>query len=149
VHESPRMADGLYFAYGSNMDPVQMASRCPDARPIGQAQLTGWEVHIYGRGFATVVPAPESVTWGVLWDVSPSDVRSLDRYEGVAEGLYRRELLTVEGAESAAVALIYIAAFDGDGVPGQAYLERILHGARAFDLPADYCAKLARLGDGE
>jgi hypothetical protein len=139
------MANVLYFAYGSNMDPVQMESRCPDARALGRAHLAEWEVRIYERGFATIVNAPGSVTWGVLWDVSPSDVRSLDRYEGVADGLYRREMLTVHGPESAHVALIYIAEFEGDGVPRDGYLERILDGARAFALPERYCAKLARL----
>jgi len=140
------MTSELYFVYGSNMDPAQMESRCPGARALGRAHLAEWEVRIYERGFATVINAPGSVTWGVLWDVSPSDVRSLDRYEGVADGLYRREILTVQGPEHAHTALIYIAEFEGDGVPRDGYLERILDGARAFDLPDDYRAKLARLG---
>jgi gamma-glutamylcyclotransferase (GGCT)/AIG2-like uncharacterized protein YtfP len=140
------MTAALYFAYGSNMDPGQMEIRCPDARALGQARLVDWEVRIGGRGFATVVNALGSETWGVLWVVSPSDVRSLDHYEGVADGHYRREFLTIEGPEGAHGALIYIQEFDGDGVPRHGYLERILDGARAFDLPLDYCAKLARLG---
>ena len=143
------MANVLYFAYGSNMDPVQMESRCPDARALGRAHLAEWEVRIYGRGFATVINAPGSVTWGVLWDVPPSDVRSLDRYEGVADGLYRREMLTVQGPEDTYVALIYIAEFDDDGVPRHGYLGRILDGARAFGLPEDYRAKLAQLDRGD
>jgi hypothetical protein len=143
------MATGLYFAYGSNMDPVQMESRCPDARALGRAHLADWEVRIGVRGFATVVNTPGSLTWGVLWEVSPSDERSLDRYEGVAEGLYRREILTVQGHECAQAALIYIEEFDGDGVPRDGYLERVLDGARAFNLPADYRAELARLRDAE
>ena len=28
-----------YFAYGSNMDPIQMKSRCPSAKVIGVAKL--------------------------------------------------------------------------------------------------------------
>jgi hypothetical protein len=106
-------------------------------------------VRIGVRGFATVVNTPGSLTWGVLWEVSPSDERSLDRYEGVAEGLYRREILTVQGHECAQAALIYIQEFDGDGVPRDGYLERVLDGARAFNLPADYRAELARLRDAE
>ncbi|NBO33813.1 MAG: gamma-glutamylcyclotransferase, partial [Actinobacteria bacterium] len=33
-----------YFAYGSNMDPVQMAHRAPDAVPIGTATLRDHDV---------------------------------------------------------------------------------------------------------
>ena len=140
------MTSGVYFAYGSNMDPAQMEARCPDARALGQASLADWEVHIGTRGVATVVETPGAVTWGVLWEVSPSDVLSLDHHEGVAAGRYRREILTVESPGSTQSALIYIEEFVEDGAPLPAYLQRILDGARAFDLPEEYRAKLARLG---
>ena len=143
------MTSELYFAYGSNMDPVQMEQRCPDARPLGRASLADWEVRIGIRGFATVVDAPGSLTWGALWEVSPSDLATLDVYEGVVHGFYRRETLTAQGPESAHAALIYIEEFEGDGIPRDGYLERILDGARAFDLPEDYRAKLARLERGD
>ena len=143
------MTRALYFAYGSNMDPVQMGERCPDARAVGRASLADWEVHIGIRGFATVVDTAGSLTWGVLWEVSPADLASLDVYEGVAHGHYRRETLTAQGPESAHAALIYIEEFEGDGEPRHGYLERILDGARAFGLPDDYRAKLARLAGGE
>jgi gamma-glutamylcyclotransferase (GGCT)/AIG2-like uncharacterized protein YtfP len=123
-----------------------MDGRCRDARALGQAFLADWEVRIGARGFATVIDAPGSVTWGVLWSVSPSDVQSLDRYEGVADGHYRRDIVTVQSPEGAHSALIYIEEFVGDGVPRHGYLERILDGARAFDLPEEYCVRLARLG---
>jgi hypothetical protein len=140
------MRSGLYFAYGSNMDPKQMATRCPDARAIGQVSLADWEVRIGTRGVATVVDVPGSQTWGVLWALSPSDERSLDHHEGVAAGRYRREILTVHGVETAHAALIYIEEFVDDGAPLPGYLERILEGARAFGLPEEYCVRLARLG---
>jgi hypothetical protein len=73
-------------------------------------------------------------------------VRSLDHYEGVAAGRYRREILTVRGTQSAHTAFIYIEEFVGDGIPLPAYLQRILDGARSFDLPEEYRAELARLG---
>jgi AIG2-like family len=140
------MTSGLYFAYGSNMDPTQMETRCPDARARGQASLADWEVHIGIRRVATIVKAPGSVTWGVLWALSPSDEQSLDHYEGVATGRYRREILTVQHLGNAHPALVYIEGFVDDGVPRPEYLQRIVDGARAFDLPEEYCAQLARLG---
>ena len=34
----------LYFAYGSNMDPDQMATRCPSTSAVGPARLAGWRL---------------------------------------------------------------------------------------------------------
>ena len=36
-------ANIIYFAYGSNMCPQQMAVRCPGGRAFGQAELRDWQ----------------------------------------------------------------------------------------------------------
>jgi hypothetical protein len=43
---------------------------------------------------------PSGTVWGVLWDLALSDVPALDRYEGVASGLYVA-LVAVEGGHVA------------------------------------------------
>ena len=35
-----------------------------------------------------MVRDPRRTIWGLLWDLALSDVPALDRYEGVAGGLY-------------------------------------------------------------
>ncbi|KAI1880333.1 hypothetical protein JX265_001954 [Neoarthrinium moseri] len=52
----------LYFAYGSNLSPTQMQSRCPGSIPLGLARLRGWSWLINARGYANIVrgPAPSS-----------------------------------------------------------------------------------------
>lgn len=45
----------LYFAYGSNLSPTQMAARCPSSRLIGVGQLIGYRWLINARGYANVV----------------------------------------------------------------------------------------------
>ena len=136
---------GLYFAYGSNLDPAQMEHRCPGAEPAGIAVLDGWGFRIGRRGFATIVPAEDAATWGGLWTVTAAHLASLDRFEGVASGNYRRETFTVrrEGAEVDAV--VYVEDFVGPGAPTSAYLGRILAGAQWFGLPESYRATLAEL----
>ena len=84
-----------YFAYGSNMDVRQMAFRCPDAVILGSASLAAHAFLINTRGFATVIPAANQVVHGVLWEISPTDDESLDRYEGVASGFYRKDIARV------------------------------------------------------
>ncbi|HXQ50910.1 MAG TPA: gamma-glutamylcyclotransferase family protein [Stellaceae bacterium] len=131
----------LYVAYGSNMCRIQMAKRCPAARPLGVASLPGRRFLINRPGFATLVAAPAARAYGLIWRLGVEDERSLDGYEGVADGDYRKEavILPEHGA-----ALIYIAADATPGTPRPAYLEAVLAAAAAAGLPPVYQAELAR-----
>jgi hypothetical protein len=129
------------------MNPEQMSVRCPGAQATTIARLDDWQVRIGVRGVATIVEAPNRQTWGVLWTVSPSDVRSLDLAEGVALHRYRPEHLTVHDPGGARTARTYIEDFLGDGDPRPGYLQLILDGARHFNLPGPYCSLLAALGN--
>lgn len=100
----------LYFAYGSNLSHSQMYKRCSSdpeisAKPVGIAKLDNWRWIVCGRGYANVLPPSmngcdgidgnadlqqdpvdednKDVIWGVLYDMTPEDLRTLDRYEGV------------------------------------------------------------------
>jgi hypothetical protein len=133
----------LYFAYGSNMDLAQMATRCPGARVVEGAVLEGRRFIIAARGYANVVPASGEAVFGLLWDLPPADEASLDRYEGVRPGFYRKdecEVLTTGGRNVGA--LLYLAAETGTGEPRPGYLEAIVAAARHHGLPADYVAQL-------
>ncbi|MEX2500932.1 MAG: amidohydrolase [Trueperaceae bacterium] len=76
------------FAYGSNMDPVQMRRRCPSARFVARAWLPDFALAFprwspkRGCGVADVVPAPGGRVWGVVYDLDEEDGRALDGYEG-------------------------------------------------------------------
>ena len=130
-----------YIAYGSNMCRVQMAKRCPAARLLGVAALPGRRFLINRQGFATLVSAPAERAYGLIWALNAEDERSLDGYEGVADGDYRKEVVILaEHGE----ALIYIAADATPGKPLPGYLEGILAAAAAAALPLAYQAELAR-----
>jgi len=141
-----------YFAYGSNMDPKQMVSRCPGALAIGRARLPNYELAFvwdspgWGGGVATVIPSSSLEVWGVLWDLTDEHVEALDRYEGVAVGAYVKERVDVEAESGLVNALIYVATDDREKVPSQRYLDVLLRGAGAFSLPADYVEKLRSSG---
>jgi hypothetical protein len=129
-----------YVAYGSNMCRAQMAARCPAARPIGVAALPARAFLINRLGFATLVAAPAAQAYGLVWAVTAEDEHSLDRYEAVAEGEYRKEaVILAEHGE----ALIYIAADAMPGKPLAAYLDIILAAAAVAGLPLAYQAELA------
>src|ERR1039458_5644292 len=101
--------DHLYFAYGSNLDPIQMESRCPNARPAWIARAGGWRFRIYERGYATITKSPGQEVWGGLWAVSDTNLRNLDRYEGVSSGLYRKSKISVVADGRSIDVFVYIA----------------------------------------
>ena len=96
-----------YFGYGSNLDRVAMAERCPDARYLGVARLSGWTLYMDSNGYATIAEEGGAVE-GTLWLVSEADIASLDDYEGIDRGLYEKRTVTVEKDGEAVSALVYV-----------------------------------------
>lgn len=133
----------LYFAYGSNMDRVQMADRCPGSERHAVGSIAGCRFLINSRGVASVAPSEGDLVHGLVWSLTPADEASLDWFEGVALGLYTKDLVTalLDGGREAHV-LIYTAADNDPGQPRAGYLERIVAAARAAGLPAEYISEL-------
>jgi len=132
-----------YFAYGSNMASSQMADRCPGAVCLGVVRLPDYRLAFdawsnrRGGLVADVLPAPGSEVWGVLWEVTEAHAEALDRYEGVANGQYRRSIVRVESADGGEVeAFAYVICDPGeDGPTTDAYRDILLEGAREHGLP--------------
>ena len=128
-----------------------MVRRCPGARLLGRASLPNHRVALLADGFATVHRDPGATAFGVLWELSFADMVALDRYEGVAQGAYRKFVQPVrrEGA-SPVRALVYI------GVPGKSlgrappdYMGKIVQAARAAGLCGEHVDFLRRLAGEE
>jgi len=140
-----------YFAYGSNMDPKQMASRCRGAMAVGRARLAEYELAFvwdspgWGGGVATVIPSSGREVWGVVWDLTDEHIEALDRYEGVAIGAYVRDHLDVEAEAGLAHALIYLATDTRRKQPSGTYIDALIRGAQAFSLPESYVEMLRAL----
>ena len=132
----------LYFAYGSNMDRVAMAGRCPASKPLGIARLVRHRFVVTTEGYASVLRDPRRTVWGLLWDIVFSDLPALDRYESVASGLYVKLTQPVIGERGARRALIYVARNSATGQPRPGYLEGVIAAAREAGLPGDYVAEI-------
>lgn len=138
----------LYFAYGSNLHWPQMRRRCPSSRVVGRATLAdhrlGFPVISQGDwhgGVAGIHAAAGEAVEGVVYDVSDDDLITLDRYEAVAEGLYRRAIVTVSLVDGgSAKVLTYYANGDDPAAhpPSRRYLDTIIEGARHHGLTAAY-----------
>jgi hypothetical protein len=65
----------LYFAYGSNMDPAQLAQRCPSARFIAVAKLPDHRLAFTrfakdrGCGTCDGIAEPDQAILGIVPDI--------------------------------------------------------------------------------
>lgn len=146
----------LYFAYGSNMDWAQMNERCPSARFIGIATLRDRQLAFTrlsqrrACGVADVVRAAGHKVWGVVYEVSESDVDTLDRHEGYrpnreSNAYWRRECTVFVGDDdsTALTASSYFATAEPDSPPpSRAYVGHLIAGARRWRLPDVYIEQL-------
>lgn len=134
----------FYIAYGSNLNTAQMQDRCPDAIPVGTAELKGWELLFRGfsrirhSGVLTIEENPECSVPIAVWSVSEEDERNLDRYEGFPTFYYKKEMrITVTGLKSGDVqevdAFVYIMT-EGKplSLPNNAYFVTCLEGYEDF-----------------
>ena len=145
-----------YFAYGSNMNPGQMAERCVAPRVVCAACLRGYRLAFYGRnrmwdgGRETVVPAPGQDVWGVLYELSFGDAASLDAWNSVrldgGGAYFHYPVLVCDAAGREHTAVLYKKDVLGQAVPPSSeYLAHIVAGAIANALPYDYVTCLKNL----
>jgi hypothetical protein len=135
----------LYFAYGSNINVEAMARRCPRSKPLGTARLERHRLAVMREGWLTAVRDPRSAVHGVLWNLALSDVPALDRYEGLAQGLYAKVAQPVVAPGGAKRALVYFGANVGPGIPRVDYIADIVAAARRWPLPAAGIAALEEI----
>ena len=134
----------LHFAYGSNMSRALMGARCPRAEAIGIATLLGWRFVINPEGFGSIARQLGGRVHGVLWRLSARDLAAVNAYESIDSGLYLRRRLAVRCGETQAMALVYIARRQGEGVPRPGYIPLVVDAAREWQLPEPYIRSLAR-----
>ncbi|WP_346234898.1 gamma-glutamylcyclotransferase family protein [Lysinibacillus telephonicus] len=137
----------LYGAYGNNMNIDEMKVRCKNATVYGQGYIKNYELNF--NEYATIVASKDKLVPVVLWLISDEDKKRLDVYEGVKQGIYRKEILPVKvtkivennrlidisNGEVEVIALIYIMTEKyvlkfANKVPNEEYFKSILEGYR-------------------
>jgi predicted N-acetyltransferase YhbS len=126
-----------YFAYGSNLWPPQLRSRCGSATLVGRARLDGWRLEcdkpsVDRSTKLNIRPDPGSAVEGVLYRIEDGERQALD----AAEPLYTPLVVETSRGE----ALTY--AFEGGPVSGAPYdwyaaicaLGAASHGIEAGDI---------------
>ena len=110
------------------------------------ARLPRHRLVIMREGYASVMRDPRRNVWGVLWELALADVPALDRYEGVAGGLYAKVQQSVLWGSKPRRALVYVGRNAGPGLPRPSYLEAVLAAAERAGLPDGYRREMDALG---
>jgi gamma-glutamylcyclotransferase (GGCT)/AIG2-like uncharacterized protein YtfP len=151
----PLSDSALYFAYGSNLDTTQMNARLGRIPTSVVARLPGYRFAFntndpqLGQMYANLVVDTGSEVWGVVYTCSLADLESLDDYEDVRSGHYRRgRVVAITRAGEHLEAQAYFACQERlcpERKPSPEYARKILSGARTHGLPPEYIRQIAAL----
>ena len=105
------MPNRPYIAYGSNLNKLQLKSRCPGATPLGTSVLQDYGL-VFRRGFLTVEPRKGRFVPVAVWLTTPEDENSLDIYEGCPDFYVKTEfalpVLLPDGSQEEHLCYAYI-----------------------------------------
>ncbi|XP_063242880.1 gamma-glutamylcyclotransferase-like isoform X3 [Bacillus rossius redtenbacheri] len=151
----------LYFAYGSNLLAQRLHINNPSAVRVAAAKLENYRLDFgtvpsrsWGGTPATIVPDDSEHCWGAVWEIDLADLPSLDRQEGVGEGLYFPRNVTVTSLDGERYlcrtyqltetppALGRNQTRPLESRPSYIYWQVIIQGARESGLPQEYIQKL-------
>ena len=138
----------LYAAYGSNMDPAQMAKRCPHSPQRGTGWLEDWRLTFGGEdlgwegALTTLVEDPGERVFVALYELSEGDEASLDRWDGASIGYYRKFTVRIATFDGDVVAWLYVLNDYEGGLPSARHLGIMADAAELAGAPADYVAAL-------
>ena len=148
------MSKRYYIAYGSNLNIPQMRMRCPGARIIGTSVIEDYQLLFKGSktgSYLTIEPIEGSEVPVVIWEVTETDEKALDRYEGYPNFYYKKEMtLDIKGIRTGKVrrrdAFVYIMHEERElGIPSWYYVNTCLDGYRAFGFDEKYLFDAIRI----
>ena len=130
-----------YIAYGSNLNVKQMKMRCPGANILGTTKLKNYELLFKGSktgSYLTIEKKEGSTVPVVIWEVTESDEKALDRYEGYPIFYYKKEMKLQykgirTGKKRTVNAFVYIMHEENPvGVPSIYYMKTCIDGYDTF-----------------
>jgi gamma-glutamylcyclotransferase len=147
----------LYFAYGSDMNDERMQQYCSKVTVRAVAKFPNYELAFFGHARKwdgaqdTLIQKPGEDLWGVVYELSFSEVDHLDVGQNVrmdGTGAYFHFPATVlDDMGNSYDVILYKKAVQGKSqLPSEEYLNYIVSGALSHHLPPEYITKLTKLG---
>lgn len=139
----------FYFAYGSNMERVQLKRLCPKAKFVAAAVLPDHELvfsgtsRMWGGGIADLRDMAGKKVEGVVWEISEAERKTLDEYEGYPSLYVTKEVRVRTTPGKAVTAFAYVMASPGREMPpSKPYKRLLISGAEEHGLSEEYIAFL-------
>lgn len=139
----------LYFAYGSNMERVQLKRLCPKAKFVDTAVLSDHELTFFGNspmwggGIANIRERPGKQVEGVAWEISDTEQKVLDKYEDFPDLYLRKEIQVRTRPGKVIAAFAYFMENPGrETPPSKRYKQLLISGAEEHGLSDEYIAFL-------
>lgn len=130
-----------YIAYGSNLNKEQMERRCPGAIPRYKAYLRGWRLMYKGSktgSYLTIERSEGDCVPVVIWEITDTHEKSLDRYEGFPVFYYKKSF-KMPIADGEIEPFAYIMDEERSyGVPSQTYVDVCKEGYSDFGFDTQY-----------
>lgn len=126
-----------YIAYGSNLNIEQMSKRCPNAKLIGTATISDYELMFKGMSDSAYLTIEKKENKNVpvgIWLVDKNDELALDKYEDYPKLYYKKNMkLNMQRISSKQIeaidAFVYVMYEDrAFNMPSDDYLEICLKG---------------------
>lgn len=126
----------LYFAYGGNTNSSILRQRVGNAQPVGPAILHHWQLTF--RLFSNVESHEHGHVHGMLWRIPRHHLPDLDESEALHRH-YTRIEVDVERGQQYQRAITYIMEpdFEDYAPPSDLYLQAMMDGYKAHDLPLE------------
>jgi hypothetical protein len=145
-----------YFAYGSDLNPDQMTSRCHDPKVLAVARLRDHALGFFGHskkwdgGEETLIRRPGEDLWGVVYELSFSDAEHLDSWQDVrldGTGPYFHFPIEVTDSQGMAYSVLLYKKDDlsAPGPPSRECLDYIIAGTQLRGLPPTYLDQLRKI----
>ena len=128
----------LYFAYGSNLNHIQMKRRCMDSLFLKKIDLNNFRLTFRSKyKAADIEPKKDSKVLGGLFEISRSDEKKLDIYEDYPN-LYIKYYFSHNGKK----VMTYVMAKKTEfRFPSEKYLNIIKKGYKDCNLEITYLLK--------
>ena len=145
-----RKPSRYYLAYGSNLWPHRIKSRCPDAVIAGRTVFRGYRLlfkHSKSGSYATLEQDANCCVPCGIYKISERDESILDRYEGFPKYYYKKyfrlPLMNADGQWSKkVVCMVYIMRENRLlGKPSKEYYSFLDDGCRFWGFDRDHLEK--------
>ena len=131
----------LYFAYGSNLNHLQMKKRCKDSIFIFFINLKNFKLTFRSKyRAADIEPKKNSIVPGGLFEISKSDEKKLDVYEDYPT-LYKKYYFYYYGKKIMTYTMVGKTPFK---FPIKRYLNTVKRGYKDCNLDQIYLTKALR-----